>query len=664
MNLDLTPPGAPIEQEQKEATEALDAGREALDSAAAISSALWLSYLFLSFYLAIAVGAVTHSDLLFENAVRLPFLSIELPLVAFFAVTPILFLIMHLYVLTHFVLLDQKAQRFIEVLYERFPAAGLPGMTDEECRVARERVRKALSMNIFIQFMVGPDGVRNGYFGALLTAIAWITLLVLPLILLLGLQIQFLPFHETWVTWEHRFVLVVDIAFIWCFWEQIGGKPLVDGGVGTSIRWGRALSSLIVCVAIIWFSWAVATFPSEWQGAASPSFLRAALFEGPIDPNTHRRTSIWTNSLVLPRLNIYDLLKVDDPKKSDWRKYLLSVRGRDLRGAIFDDSFLERTDARGAELQGASFSATDLRSVSLNDAHLQGADLSNANLAGASAIRAEFAGASLIGANLRGANFSFARLQAANLSWSILNGSIFQSADLRAAKLFGAQIRGVSFVDAQLQGAIFDEARGSVVSLDRALLWRASFRKTTLSQLFGSPKWLPLHIAGAAWGPKTYEELVGVLASVPADRREQALILVKALDCSNSGQSAACDPSVEASSEVAGWKNQITGLVVAAPVFEKSLAGQYSGLICNGEGDASAILRSLARAGVPQAGGKAKFVGMLATGPEVNGLVKEILDEKKCKIAAHLSDEDRSALATLLSGQHFTADGLEEPELK
>jgi hypothetical protein len=63
---------------------------------------LWLSYLFVLFYIGIAAGAVTHKDLLLENPVKLPFLNVELPLVAFFVLAPILFIVSHAYTLMHF----------------------------------------------------------------------------------------------------------------------------------------------------------------------------------------------------------------------------------------------------------------------------------------------------------------------------------------------------------------------------------------------------------------------------------------------------------------------------------------------------------------------------------------------------------------------------------
>src|SRR2546421_11035606 len=86
----------------------LQALRSAVVDAASVGAGLWLSYLFVLFYLIIAVGSVTHRNLLLENPVKLPFLNVDLPLIGFFALGPGLFLIVHAYVLLHFVLLAGK----------------------------------------------------------------------------------------------------------------------------------------------------------------------------------------------------------------------------------------------------------------------------------------------------------------------------------------------------------------------------------------------------------------------------------------------------------------------------------------------------------------------------------------------------------------------------
>jgi hypothetical protein len=120
--------------------------KKAVDDAAAVAGGFWLSYLFVLFYFAVAAGAVTHADLFFENPVKLPFLNIELPLLAFFLLAPILFLVVHAYALAHLVMLTDKAKQFDALLRKQIRDSDLGG-----------NVRRQLPSNILIQFLVGPD---------------------------------------------------------------------------------------------------------------------------------------------------------------------------------------------------------------------------------------------------------------------------------------------------------------------------------------------------------------------------------------------------------------------------------------------------------------------------------------------------------------------------
>src|ERR1700730_13794955 len=95
--------------------------KKSVEDAASVSGGLWLSYLFVLSYIAIAAGAVTHEDLLLERAVKLPFLNVELPLLAFFALAPFVVLIIHAYALMHFIMLGKKASRFHNELRRQFP---------------------------------------------------------------------------------------------------------------------------------------------------------------------------------------------------------------------------------------------------------------------------------------------------------------------------------------------------------------------------------------------------------------------------------------------------------------------------------------------------------------------------------------------------------------
>jgi hypothetical protein len=202
-------PGTPAPELLKIAEKAddLEAIKKAVDDAASVGGGLWLSYLFVLFYLAVAAGAVTHADLLLEKPVKLPFLNIELPLLAFF-LAPILFLFVHAHTLVHLVFLTDKAKRYHQTLCEQIgDEAGLS--TEELTRreAKRNSLRRQLPSNIFVQFLAGPSGLRRGRFGWLLRAIAWATLVIAPVLLLLMMQVQFLPFHSTFITWPSASLL-------------------------------------------------------------------------------------------------------------------------------------------------------------------------------------------------------------------------------------------------------------------------------------------------------------------------------------------------------------------------------------------------------------------------------------------------------------------------
>ncbi len=184
-------PATPVRELPKIAEKAddLEAIKKAVDDAAAVSGALWFSYLFVLFYFAIAAAAVTHQDLFFENSVKLPFISVELPLLAFFFLAPILFVIVHAYTLVHLVMLTDKAKRFDGVLDKQ--------IGDENAAV-RDNLRRQLPSNIFVQFLAGPADVRESAFGWLLRAIAWVA--IAPVLMLLMMQIQLLPFHSSFIT--------------------------------------------------------------------------------------------------------------------------------------------------------------------------------------------------------------------------------------------------------------------------------------------------------------------------------------------------------------------------------------------------------------------------------------------------------------------------------
>ncbi len=203
--------------------------------------------------------------------------------------------------------------------------------------------------------------MRDGAFGWLLLSMGWLTVAVAPVLLLLLMQIQFLPYHSSFITWTQRIALFADLALMWLLWwlwrTKLSGAETDGQPHPTARAWlvaGGALS-----VSAFLFSWTVATFPGEWQEGALPGLrlfpatdpaefvsFHNWLFNSPVDFETRRRWLPFSSTLVLTALNVYEGLGIDDPEKAKSRDYLFLARSRDLKGAILTSPTCRRSTSR------------------------------------------------------------------------------------------------------------------------------------------------------------------------------------------------------------------------------------------------------------------------------------------------------------------------------
>jgi uncharacterized protein YjbI with pentapeptide repeats len=627
----------------------LEAIKSAVDNAASVGGGLWLSYVFVLFYLAVAAGAVTHVDLFLEKPVKLPFLNVELPLTAFFLVAPILFLIIHAYTLVHLAMLGDKAKWFHRELYRQIKLADeLPKAERARRQKIRTDLRRQLPSNIFVQLLAGPSNLREKGFGLLLRAIASVTMVVAPVLLLLLMQIQFLPYHDRFITWIHRVVLLVDIGLLWWLWGKIlSGHAVGDRRRPSSVS--RAIGA-VLSFLVVAFSVMVVTFPGEGQEdllATWPEWMVAShewLFSGPVDDTTRRRTSLFSNTLVLPGFNIYEGLGIDDPEKAKWHDFVFRARGRDLRGAIFDLASLPKVDFEGAQLQGASLFRAVLQRASLYNAQLQGAALTNVQLQGASLDQAQFQGAWLFDARLQDVSLAGAQLQGASL----------ELAQLQGASLAGAQLQGASLELAQLQGASLQMAVLDATNLSGAFLWRTNVSAPNLSQpkalrFSEPPHWRPLwrknplQLEDQPWDDKAYQDLRKTIEALPpGDPREQALTHIWRLDCASDDKTLALcnsDPSLSPPHEAVDWRNDVERASVDETAYAAALAAQLKALVCSGGKSAIYVVRGLSR----------EIIGpsrLQAAGSAAIDLVDDLTnkDSNDCPVSAALTDADRGNL--------------------
>lgn len=267
----------------------------------------------------------------------------------------------------HFVMLAAKVGTYDTELRKK-PF----GTEAEETRLG---LRRQLPSNVFVQFLAGPSDIREGGLGWLLKAVAWISLVIGPVLLLLLIQIQFLPYHLEWVTWVQRFAVLADLTLLWFLWPAVLASR-------SAIRWPRLWRYPVLTLASlapIGLAFVAARFPGEWldskygakkwippnavtawlgaaaygEGKPIPTSFHDLLFNGDVDDVTRRRKSLFSNTLVLPGFDALDAKTIDDQKKFDWAKHTLIARGRHLEGAILGGADLRKADFVGAQLQGS-----------------------------------------------------------------------------------------------------------------------------------------------------------------------------------------------------------------------------------------------------------------------------------------------------------------------
>ena len=96
---------------------------DAVNSASGGMRATWLSLLSLVAYLFIAVGAVTHPELLLETPKQLPILNVPMPLTLFFVAAPFLVLIVHGYYLVQLSITATRLKRLFTQLFPQGQAS-------------------------------------------------------------------------------------------------------------------------------------------------------------------------------------------------------------------------------------------------------------------------------------------------------------------------------------------------------------------------------------------------------------------------------------------------------------------------------------------------------------------------------------------------------------
>jgi uncharacterized protein YjbI with pentapeptide repeats len=472
-------------------------------------------------YMFVAIASVAHTDLLLNAPIKLPLLQIDIPLTTFFLVSPVLFVLVHFGVLLHHAMLSQKAYALNDL------------MRRDETQPGSHYLRLEVSSYFFSQSEAGPR--RSLITKILLGSMTFLTLDLLPLLLLLYFQVSYMPVHDGAATWYHRLYICSDLFVL--LLVGIGRHASNEGlfrrfGSGLRVS-GNAILNFLTWPTLLFGSICVATLPADapslerdigrfmmtlrptkvpfdvtnqnckqMNGNQCAFWLTAFIFEQPIDYVSGRRPWFSRNLVVTDKESLFPSHQSNLPEAR------ISLRGRDLRYATFDRSNLQLVDFTAADLSGANLKGADLseailgcairgwryvvrpdgaggEKISSEDEEdcsiLIGADLSEAKLTNGTLNRALLDSVILTRTNLQGfdlqhlslreANFTDADLRGADMSGALLHGALFINARAEGASFVGAFMRGADLANANFDGGDFTNA-----DLSGALLSDASLQ--------------------------------------------------------------------------------------------------------------------------------------------------------------------------------------------
>ena len=333
-------------------TKDLDALLAALNRSAERLQTLWFTFLFITMYFAITALTTTHRMLLLNTPQKLPVIGMEVPLLPFYVIAPMFYVVIHFYVLMMLVLLARTTQPFEEKLREAFPVAA-----------DRERYRARSENALFLQMLIGPEPERKGFNGRMLAIIALITLALAPLVVLLLMQMMFLPYHSFRITWLHRATILLDFVLVVTLWTSyryhFGQTQLTPLFLRREKPLGWAVQSVAHVLGFLLLAWA-----SLWEGRWAG--------EDSIASRNYAATANGVMFGLFPdRLRLVDEIVVGEKLLEEKKKEMAS------RG---DSEFIPTFIFDGRDLQAAVLSGADLRGVALRLARLQGADLKGASL--------------------------------------------------------------------------------------------------------------------------------------------------------------------------------------------------------------------------------------------------------------------------------------------
>ena len=202
------------------------------------------------------------------------------------------------------------------------------------------------------------------------TLCRWLTIVILPVVLLLYMQVAFLPYHDVTTTWINRIFLTLDIAgilligvflmraetsFFQAFWRSTFAHPL------------SSISTTLVLALVAYLSFFAATVPGEPLDRIGQKMMA---WVAPTEPG-----KVQQSGFSLPFFSA----AADGSLFGIFRRNLVVTEAATWR-AIATSTARRRCACAGAICATPSSTAPTFHGADLTGASLDGASLIGANL--------------------------------------------------------------------------------------------------------------------------------------------------------------------------------------------------------------------------------------------------------------------------------------------
>lgn len=513
----------------------LDEAKKSLDKSAETNRNLFFAFNALLATALILCLSITDEHLLIgTTTVKIPLISVDLPIWAFASVVPFFVLVVHFDLLHNLNEHSHKLRAWVVAWEEKYAEPAEP----EAARSWWKSLLHNADKIIFFpaRLILFPLRLLCAYFYAyffrpapedrashlsdqifpfiydyawlyekgkgggqastvLLPYLCWALYCWLPMAVLMIFMIRFADLQSYFFTAWHLALLLLDLVWIRKFWPGFTNKQ----------RWLRYPLNSLTWLAGLWtFSlYAMIQYCLDTKDEVRfVEMVKGVIELEEVFKPTYGLTLVPRLSLPSYQMRLpdkyFELAKIRNPGVAEdklWGKTAspLDLRERRMGFADFSRSVMPYANFEKAKLKFGDLTAADLQGVRMLEAQLQGADLRGAQLQGAILQEAQLQSADLQGAQLQGANLSGAQLQGTVLNYAELQGANLSRAKLRGAVLWGAQLQGAFLQEAQLQGADLQLAQLQGAILQDAQLQGANLANANLagaivkdSQWYGS----------------------------------------------------------------------------------------------------------------------------------------------------------------------------------